>query len=91
MSEEQRRDRIRRALGVSRRRKKSPEEFGPGSLETAADLVAEEEAVDYSMDGLPLRGRRTMAHQPWPGPGEPSEPHVRAPEDLRASADGCAP
>ena len=82
MSEEQRRARIRRALGALLAPQEVPEEFSPGSLDTAADLVAEEEAVDTSWTAFHFAAGARWPIQPWPGPGEPSEPHVWAPEDL---------
>ncbi len=82
MSEEQRRARLRRALGALQAPPEVPEEFSPASLDTAADLVAEEEAVDTSWTAFHFAAGARWPIQPWPGPGEPSEPHVWAPESL---------
>ncbi len=82
MSEEQRRDRLRRALGVLQAPLETPEDFSPGGLDTAAELVVEEEAVDTSWTAFHFAAGARWPQQPWLGPNEPSEPHVWAPEDM---------
>lgn len=82
MSEEQRRDRLRRALGVLQMPPEAPEDFNPGGLDTAADLVVEEEVVDTSWTAFHFAAGARWHQQPWLGPGASTEPHVWAPESL---------
>lgn len=82
MLEEQRRGRLRRALGILRAPLGEPEEFGVAGLDTAADLVIEEETVDTSWTAVHFASAARWPQQPWPGPGSPSTPHVWAPENL---------
>jgi hypothetical protein len=82
LSEEQRRLRVRRALDVLERPSEDAEEFGPAVLDTAAELVAQDEAVDISWAAVHFAAGARWPERPWDGSHDVTAPHVSSPSGL---------